>query len=346
MADGHDIPDATGRADWGRVAEIVAEALELDAADRRRFVDERCLNDGGEIDSDLVREVTGLIEASEAADRSDALRPPVGGLAAAVASAESLQAVSLPERIGVWKPIRRLGAGGMGVVYEALRDDDTFEQRAAVKHVHPGFVFDFERHFLRERAVLAALKHPGIARLLDGGRTSDGTPWLAMELVEGKTLTAFAEQHKLGTDERVALFLQACEAVAYAHQNLVVHRDLKPAHVLVEGDPSSSQIKLLDFGIAKLVSNDTDAAMTSTVRGPLTAAYAAPEQVLGQPVTTATDVYSLGLVLYELLAGRRAYDVSNLTAAQAASCGRPRYDRDEGDRQRSHPPLCNGSGAG
>jgi hypothetical protein len=224
----------------------------------------------------------------------------------------------LGRQVGAWRVTGLLGRGGMGAVYRAERADDTFRQRAALKLVHPAFVADFRPRFLRERALLAGLDHPGVARLLDGGVADDGTPFLAMELVEGAPITTWAEGHALGARERVALFVQACEAVAYAHRSLVVHRDLKPDHVVVtESDTGAPRVKLLDFGVAKLLGDDgTDAALTRTGAGPMTPAYAAPEQLLGRPVTTATDTYALGVVLYELLAGRRPYDLAALTAAQ------------------------------
>jgi serine/threonine-protein kinase len=204
----------------------------------------------------------------------------------------------------------------MGTVYRAERADESFRQRAALKLVRPGFDADFRARFLRERAVLAGLDHPGVARLLDGGLAADGAPYLAMELVEGEPITDHAERRALGVEARLALFLQACEAVAYAHRALVVHRDLKPAHVLVTDD---GQAKLLDFGIARLLAADGAPGadvLTRTGPGPLTPAYAAPEQLLGRPVTTATDVYALGVLLYELLSGRRPYALVGHTAAE------------------------------
>ena len=220
------------------------------------------------------------------------------------------------ETIGGWTLTGPLGRGGMGSVYRAERADETFEQHAALKIVRPGFERDFGARFLRERALLANLDHRGIARLLDGGLTEDGTPYLAMELVEGQPLTAYADTYGLEVDERLRLFLQVCDAVAYAHRNLVVHRDLKPSHMLVAVDPNDElTVKLLDFGIAKLLDTDEE-RLTRTGAGPMTPSYAAPEQVLGRPLTTATDVYALGIVLYELLAGQRPYDLTTLTASQ------------------------------
>ncbi|MEM1054566.1 MAG: serine/threonine-protein kinase [Bacteroidota bacterium] len=270
----------------------------------------------------------------------------------------------LGETVGPWRVVALLGHGGMGTVYRAERAEadgpEGFRQSAALKLVRPGVGPGFRERFVRERALLASLDHPGVARLLDGGVTGRGWPYLAMELVEGEPITTYAERHGLGVPARLGLFVEACEAVAFAHRRLVVHRDLKPAHVLVAEDwgrgtggwqkgtrggstasgsedwgdggrpgrgskppktqspepgPRAARVKLLDFGVAKLLDAEDD-ALTRTGPGPMTPAYAAPEQVAGQPVTTATDVYALGLVLYELLAGQRPYEVSALTAAE------------------------------
>ena len=223
------------------------------------------------------------------------------------------------QQIGGWRVTGLLGRGGMGSVYRAERADETFAQHAALKLVHPRLGADFRPRFLRERALLAGLDHPGVARLLDGGLTPDGAPYLAMELVEGEPITAYANAHGLGLRERVALFLQACDAVAHAHLHLIVHRDLKPAHILVEDPGSGPRVKLLDFGIAKLLSDDEGGPELTRpgASGPLTPSYAAPEQLRGGVLTTATDVYALGLVLYELLAGVRPYTVQGLSPAEA-----------------------------
>ena len=207
----------------------------------------------------------------------------------------------------------------MGEVWRAERADD-FEQAAAVKLVHPGLGGPLQARFLAERQILAGLDHPAIARLLDGGTASDGRPYLATEFVDGEPITTYADRRRLGINERLALFIDVCEAVAYAHARLIVHRDLKPSNVLVAsstpggrasggresgGDElaTAGRVKLLDFGIAKLL--DADDALTQTGRPVLTPAYAAPEQTEGGTITTATDVYGLGVLLYELLAGTR-----------------------------------------
>ena len=290
-------------ARWTRLSDLVADALSVLPPERVAVL-------AAEPDETLRAEAAALAAAHDEADALGALDTPF-------ASSDGA-ALPLPGPVGPWRPTARLGAGGMGVVYTAEREGEGFVQRAALKLVRPGFGADFRARFVRERALLAGLDHPGVARLLDGGLTADGLPYLAMELVEGQPITAYAESRSLGVRDRVRLFVQACEAVAHAHQRLVVHRDLKPAHVLVtEGERGAPRVKLLDFGVAKLLSDDDAEALTRTGGGPLTLQYAAPEQLVGQPVTTATDVYALGAILYEMLAGRRPYDLAGQTAAEA-----------------------------
>jgi serine/threonine-protein kinase len=203
--------------------------------------------------------------------------------------------------VGSYRIERRIGSGGMGTVYRATPVTGVTRQPVALKVVKRGMDSeDVLARFMRERQILAGLAHPNIARLLDGGLTADGRPWFAMELVDGEPLTTWCDARRLGVARRVELFLGACEAVAYAHRNLVVHRDLKPANVLVT---DAGEVKLLDFGIAKLLDGAADATRT---RAAMTPEYAAPEQFARGPVTTQTDVWQLGLLLHELLAGRRA----------------------------------------
>ncbi|HEX4266770.1 MAG TPA: protein kinase [Steroidobacteraceae bacterium] len=214
----------------------------------------------------------------------------------------ALDAAASALRLGPWHLVRRIGSGGMGTVFEARRSDGTFEQRAAIKLLLVGAVGQHER-FDAERRILARLEHPGISRLLDGGVADDGRPWMAMEFVEGAPITAHCFESRASLVERLGLFEQVCDAVAYAHRHLVVHRDLKPANILVDTD---GRIRLLDFGIAKLLDQDA-AVLTRTASVLLTPAYSAPEQISGGLVTTSADVYALGLLLFELLAGCRPW---------------------------------------
>ena len=205
-------------------------------------------------------------------------------------------------RIGGWRIVRLLGEGGMGAVYEAVRDDAGFTKRAALKMVGRGATdSQLVPRFEVERRILARLEHRNIAALLDGGVDSDGRPWFALEYVEGERMDRWSDQHSLDLRARVQLFRQACSAVQYAHERLIVHRDIKPANMLVAADGT---LKLLDFGIAKLT-DESETPLTQFGASPMTAAYASPEQRAGGLVTTATDIYSLGVVLYELLTGVR-----------------------------------------
>jgi serine/threonine-protein kinase len=207
-------------------------------------------------------------------------------------------------RIGPYRVIREIGRGGMGTVYLAARDDDQYQKRVAIKVVRGLDSAAVVRHFRRERQILAGLEHPNIARLLDGGTTDDGLPYLVMQHVEGLPVDRFCDEHKLDVRERLELFRGVCAAVQHAHRNLVVHRDIKPANVLVTTDGAP---KLLDFGIAKILNPDIAADVATATGLSMTPDYASPEQARGAPITTATDVYSLGVVLYELLTGHRPY---------------------------------------
>ncbi len=207
--------------------------------------------------------------------------------------------------VGAWRLGERIGHGGMGEVYLAERADGAFEQRVALKLIKRGMDTDeIVRRFLTERQILARLDHPGIARLLDGGSTADGRPYFVMEHVEGEPLLAYCARHGLSLAERVRLMVRVAQAVDSAHRRLVVHRDLKPSNLLLTPD---GQVKLLDFGIAKLLGEEAGTLATRLEARALTPAYAAPEQILGEAVTTATDVYALGVMLYQLVAGRLPY---------------------------------------
>ena len=269
------------------VAELFDHCIELPRGERAAYLDAACAGDEA-----LRAEVERLLRADERAE---------GFMEHPPADAAQWHGDAQPSRFGAWRVVRRIGAGGMGEVWLAERSDGEFEQRAAVKQVAfptPGLL----QRFRRERQILARLEHPCIARLIDGGVGADGTPYLVMEYVEGMPITAHARERALGVPARLRLFLRVCEAVQFAHRNLVVHRDLKPSNILVDADGAP---KLLDFGIAKVLDDTEAEAPTQTAARLLTPDYAAPEQVSGAPVTTATDVYALGVVLYELLAGTR-----------------------------------------
>jgi serine/threonine protein kinase len=219
-----------------------------------------------------------------------------------IATIEEIEAHAVPRRVGAWAIDGVLGEGGMGVVYRATRADGVFEREVALKRLGPGIGPDLARRLGVERQALARLEHDGIAGLYDSGVDDEGAPFLVMERVDGEPITSHADRAGLDVPARMRLFISVCEAVAYAHQHLVVHRDLKPSNVFFtpEGRP-----KLLDFGVAKLLDPSGTEENDFTLAGSMTPGYAAPEQIRGETVTTATDVYYLGVLLYELLSGRR-----------------------------------------
>jgi eukaryotic-like serine/threonine-protein kinase len=213
------------------------------------------------------------------------------------------------ERVGVYQIVRQVGRGGMGAVYLAERADGAFEQRVAVKMIHSGLITSDERErFLQERRILAALEHPHIARVFDGGVTADGRPYFVMEYVEGQPITRYCRARRLDLHDRLRLLVDVCLAIEVAHRHFVVHRDLKPSNILVTGD---GRVKLLDFGIAKLLTVSSPDSEPITRVPAMTPEYAAPEQLRGGTITTATDVYALGAVLYEMLTARRPYEASS-----------------------------------
>lgn len=303
---------------WQRIAALVDEALDLPEAERPAFLARVGARDpelGRELEAFLAGEAAsrGFLDGSVGA-RADALMRAMAG------DARSWDAVQLEgARIGPYRVLRELGRGGMGVVLLAERVEGGFEQRVALKLVRRGLdSAEILARFAVERQILARLQHENVARLLDGGATEAGQPYFAMEYVEGVPLTDYCERQRLGTAGRLRLFLQVCDAVDYAHRNLVVHRDLKPSNVLVS---PRGQVRLLDFGIAKVLAAAPDAvgrtsAVTQVEARALTPQYAAPEQLRGLPVSTSTDVYSLGVVLHELLCGRPPYRVDGLSPAE------------------------------
>jgi serine/threonine protein kinase len=226
----------------------------------------------------------------------------------AMEEAAAARSAWIGRRVGSYEIVEEIGAGGMGEVYRAIRADDQFHKQVAIKLVRVGYDSDFiVARFRTERQVLAGLEHPNIARLLDGGTTKEGIPYFAMELIDGQPLYEYCDSRELNTSDRLRLFLQICSAVQYAHQRLIVHRDLKPGNILVTADGTP---KLLDFGIAKILesaSTSESSQATETIFRFLTPEYASPEQIRGEAVTTSSDVYSLGLLLYEILTGHRPY---------------------------------------
>lgn len=287
--------DETSPVPWADIKQAFNDALDLPAEERKAFVERLA-----EANPELSQQVSELLENHDASDtflensavidlRHRVVMSPRGG-----------------DRLGPYRIEREIGRGGMGRVYLASRQSD-FEQRVAIKWIH-GDGGNVVERFLAERQILANLDHPNIARLLDGGTTDDGTPYLVMEYIEGVPIDVYCREHGLSLGRRLRLLRTVCEAVHYAHQNLVVHRDLKPSNILVTADGTP---KLLDFGIAKLLNADQSPreGLTQRTHAPMTPRYASPEQVRGEPVSTASDIYALGVLAYELLSGSRPYEI-------------------------------------
>jgi serine/threonine protein kinase len=291
---------------WRRVEEILGAALELPPEERRSFAERASRGDG-----ELLAEVLSLLAADAGAGAflGRPLLSPTGE-----PPAEEEEPAWIGRTIGPYRLVRRLGEGGMSAVYLAVRSEEQFQQQVAVKLIRAGVAGAEQlRRFRTERQILARLNHPGIARLFDGGTTPEGLPYFVLEYVDGEPIDRYCDRRRLSVAERLGLFRTVCEAVHYAHQNLVVHRDLKPGNILVtaEGVP-----KLLDFGIAKPLPPEpaaAGAAPTAAWLRLLTPEYASPEQIQGKPVTTATDVYSLGVLLYKLLTGHLPYRLEERT---------------------------------
>ncbi|MHC5113003.1 MAG: serine/threonine-protein kinase [Planctomycetota bacterium] len=289
---------------WHRIDAIFHEARHRPVAERAAYLDEACAGDTA-----LRDRIARLLEFDEDDDSSFIELPAVAAIAdGAPAALDPL----VGRALGPYRLLERVATGGMGVVYRASRDDDLFSFSVAIKLVRRGMdTDDILARFNVERQALASLNHPNIARLLDGGATEDGRPFLVMEYVDGLPVDAYCDEHGLSIAERLDVFGRVCRAVEYAHQRLVIHRDLKPGNILVTRDGVP---KLLDFGIAKILDppgSDRTLERTATAARILTPDYASPEQIRGAAVTTATDVYSLGVVLYGLLSGRRPYRLTS-----------------------------------
>jgi eukaryotic-like serine/threonine-protein kinase len=292
-----------------RLQQLFLEARALTAERRARFLDEHCAGD-----DPLRQELDTLLAVDAQPGVLDAPLP--GAQSVASLSALRLPAAGMPERMGAFRIVRELGRGGMGVVYLGERDDGQFEQRVAIKIVAAEAADDEQRRsFLAERRILAALSHPNIARLIDGGIAADGRPYLVLEYVDGVPVTRCCDEQRLDTVARLRIFLDICAAVQHAHAQLIIHRDLKPGNILVD---AARRVHLLDFGIARLLLPPEEAAPTRPDLRALTPEYASPEQVRGETLTIASDVYSLGTLLYELLCGAGPYALTTRGAMEVA----------------------------
>ncbi|MBI3649595.1 MAG: protein kinase [Acidobacteria bacterium] len=293
--------------------DILHNAATLADDKRTAFINERCAGD-----ESLRTEVEALLRLR---DRTHAIaQTAISEMPTLVVeNFTPFLDANFGKRIGAYEIVRQLGQGGMGAVYEALRADEQFSKRVAIKIIKRGMDSDFViQRFRQERQILATLDHPNIARLLDGGTTEDGLPYIVMEYIEGKSINVYCDDKKLPTVERLKLFQQVCAAIHYAHQNLVVHRDIKPGNIIVTEDGVP---KVLDFGIAKLLASEFSAEqidMTAPAVRLMTPAYASPEQVKGEAITTASDTYALGVLLYQLLTGLRPYQITSIVPQEIA----------------------------
>jgi len=286
---------------WQVIRRIFHQAIDLPSSERDAFILQAA--DG---DESLRIEVQSLLASH---DRAGRFIESGGGQVATVGLNRVHPDDMIGRRVGAYRIVREIGRGGMGAVYQGVRDDTEFSKKVAIKLIRTGMSTDsVVRRFLSERQILANLDHPNIARLLDGGTSEEGLPYFVMEYIEGQPLGEYCDTHRLATDERLRLFRDICSAVHFAHQNLVIHRDIKPGNLLVT---PAGKVKLLDFGIAKLLlpGPGRDETTQAAARA-MTPDYASPEQVRGDPITTSSDVYSLGVLLYELLTGHRPYRIT------------------------------------
>lgn len=292
---------------WEQVKQIFAEACELPEEARPAFLAEACTGD-----PDVRREIESLLAAQSGIGASFLAEPAAGEVLGLIGQREIAEWIG--RRIGAYQVLAELGSGGMGTVFLAARADDEFKRRVAIKIIRRGLNrAEIVSRFRQERQILASLEHPNIARLFDGGATEEGLPYLIMEHVEGMPIDRYCAEEGLGIPEKLRLFLRVCAAVQHAHRNLIVHRDLKPSNILVDRD---GEPKLLDFGIAKFLEPDPVEGLTTAGERLLTPDYASPEQVQGAAVTTSSDVYSLGVLLYEILSGRPPYRVAGSSARE------------------------------
>lgn len=312
---------------WQQIEDLVHSAYRYTESERAQFLDRNILDD-----VDLRREVESLLTQLDAAP--EFLEAPL--------VQPSRDVIAEAEQIGPYRLIRPLGEGGMGTVYLASREQEEYRQFVALKMLRRGLDTDrlLER-FAQERRILADLSHPGIAHFIDSGATPNSRPFIVMEFVDGMPLTTYCKTHNLPIDKRLELFIDVCEAVHYAHRHLVIHRDLKPSNIFVTAD---GHVKLLDFGIAKSLAPD-DTVITSAEERMLTPQYSAPEQILGQPTTIACDIYSLGVILYELLTGKLPYDLTGLSRSEIERvvenqipASPSQFSSSQGD-ERLHPDL-------
>ncbi|MBN2733087.1 MAG: serine/threonine protein kinase, partial [Balneolaceae bacterium] len=295
---------------WEKVETIIDQALDLPAEERKRFVDNQC----GE-NQQLKSEVTLLLESIF--DSEGWLEDPQDykkDFYEEISDDVDLLSTNQPligKQVGAYAIREKIGEGGMGTVYRAERTGGKFDHQVAIKIIRQGHnTHKNIRRFRREQHILAGLNHPNIARLFDGGITDDGFPYIIMEHVSGTPIDNYCKANNCSINKKIALFEQVLEAIRYAHENLVIHRDLKPGNILIDED---GNVKLLDFGISKLLEEEEDTTLTQTGARLLTPRYAAPEQIRQENTTTATDLYALGIVFYQLLTGGQPFNLEDLS---------------------------------
>lgn len=282
---------------WKNVKEVFNQVLEVNPPERNDFL--------RDIDTEIRLEVLKMLKALE---EKDAL------LENPIIDFQNIEDYLIPAQIGEYKIVREVGNGGMGVVYEAFRETEEFKQRVALKVIKRGMNNEIIlKRFRTEQQILASLEHPNICRFLDGGKTVEGLPFYTMEFIEGLPINEFFEKNPLSQEEKINIFREICAAVSFAHTNLIVHRDLKPSNIIITKDKT---VKLLDFGIAKVLDVDNTELSTATQFRVMTPQYASPEQIKGEKVTTLSDVYSLGIILYEILTGKLPYQTEGKTYAE------------------------------
>jgi len=291
---------------WELAGNIFERLLGAPAAQRKDLLETLC---GTDIElRDVVRSMIDSENSGERFEQKLAASPAAQTVS--VVTPSDPEGIPAGRRVGPWLLVRKIGTGGMGVVWLAERIDGQFEQRAALKLIKRGMDSDAVlKRFLRERQILARLDHPHIAHLLDGGLTPDGRPYFAMEYVEGLPLLRYCHERQIDLQGRIRMFIGVCSAVHFAHVNHIVHRDLKTSNILVT---ANAGVKLLDFGIAKLLESEPNEVETITQlrERPMTPLFAAPEQIRGGKISEATDVYALGCILYQLLTGQHVHDFS------------------------------------
>lgn len=293
---------------WDHIAELLEVVSGMAPEERQAYLDEVC-GDDDELKEEILTLVASEADSNVYIERLDELvLQPV--LSEALSNYDHF----IEKQLGPYKLEQRIGQGGMGYVYLARRVDEAFDQQVAVKVMRQDLNPSLRSRFFRERQILANLTHRGIAQIYDGGVMEEGLPWLAMEYVDGKPITEYADEKKLTIYERLRLFRDVCEVVLYAHRNLVIHKDLKPSNIFVTEDGS---VKLLDFGVARLIEVDEEELITQLDERAITPEYAAPEQIKGEPVSISTDIYALGILLYELLAGRRPFSTKGRNRHEA-----------------------------